>query len=104
MTPQYVLTNKLKGLSGRVLAQLCYIFKLSYIKEIEKTFSIRLPIIIDSPRTNELSEESTNNMLNILKRDFSKHQIITASIYKNSIINFEILDLNDGLKSDKFKI
>lgn len=104
MTPQYVLTNKLKGLSGRVLAQLCYIFKLSYIKEIEKTFNIRLPIIIDSPRTNELSEESTNNMINILKRDFSNHQIIAASIYKNSIINFEILDLNDGLKSDKFKI
>ena len=104
MTPQYVLTNKLKGLSGRVLAQLCYIFKLSYIKAIEKTFNISLPIIIDSPRTNELSEESTNNMLNILKRDFSNHQIITASIYKNSIINFEILDLNDGLKSDKFKI
>lgn len=104
MTPQYVLTNKLKGLSGRVLAQLCYIFKLSYIKEIEKTFSIRLPIIIDSPRTNELSEESTNNMFDILKRDFSKHQIITASIYKNSIINFEILDLSDGLRSDKFKI
>lgn len=102
-SPRFVLTNKLKGLSGRVLAQLSYIFKLSYIKSIEDSFGVFLPIIIDSPRTNELSEESTNAMMEILKRDFFKHQVITASIYNNNVINFNIIDLNDGLMSDNFK-
>lgn len=100
--PKFVLTNQLKGLSGRVLAQMSYIFKLSYIKNIKDIYGIKLPIIIDSPRTNELSEESTNAMLEILKRDFSEHQIIMASIYETQKINFNKLDLNDGLLSECF--
>ena len=102
-SPRYVLMNKLKGLSGRVLAQMSFIFKLSYIKAIENIFRLYLPIIIDSPRTNELSEDSTNQMMEILKRDFSNHQIITASIYKNTVIDFNILNLEEGLFRDGFK-
>ncbi len=49
-----------------------FVFKLSYIKAIENAFNVCLPIIMDSPRTNELSEESTNQMMEILKRDFFK--------------------------------
>lgn len=101
--PKFVLTNKLKGLSGRVLAQMAFIFKLSYIKVIKEKYNIILPIIIDSPRTNELSETSTNDMIKILNRDFDNHQIIMASIYDISIIDFNILDLNDGLLSDNYK-
>lgn len=98
-SPKYVLMNKLKGLSGRVLAQMSFVFKLSYIKAIENAFNVCLPIIMDSPRTNELSEESTNQMMEILKRDFSSHQIITASIYKNKVIDFDIINLENGLFS-----
>lgn len=100
--PKFVLTNQLKGLSGRVLAQMSYIFKLSYIRNIKDMYGIKLPIIIDSPRTNELSEDSTNDMMKILKRDFSEHQVIVASIYETEIIDFELLDLNDGLLSERF--
>ncbi len=102
--PRFVLTNKLKGLSGRVLAQMSYVFKLSYIKAVEDKFNIILPIIIDSPRTSELSEESTEAMMKILKRDFSHHQIIVASIYKCKAINFDIINLDNGLMSNDFKI
>ena len=101
-SPKYILTNKLKGLSGRVLAQMSFVFKLSYIQAIKNTFDICLPIIMDSPRTNELSEESTNQMMGILKRDFSEHQIITASIYKNEVINFNIINLENGLFAEEF--
>lgn len=103
-TPRFVLTNKLKGLSGRVLAQMSYIFKLSYLKAIEDNFGIILPIIIDSPRTNELSEESTNSMMTILKRDFSNYQIITASIYQCKIIDFFTINLENGLMSKNFEL
>lgn len=100
---RYVLMNKLKGLSGRVLAQMSFVFKLSYIKAIENTYKLYLPIIMDSPRTNELSEDSTNQMMKILQRDFSNHQIITASIYKNTVIDFNIINLEKGLFRDEFK-
>lgn len=101
-SPKYILTNKLKGLSGRVLAQMSFVFKLSYIQAIKNTYNICLPIIMDSPRTNELSEESTNAMMQILKRDFSEHQIITASIYKNKIIDFNLINLENGLFTEEF--
>ena len=95
--PSFVLTNKLKGFSGRVLAQMAYVFKLAYLKSIDNKYGIKLPIIIDSPRTSELSETSTDDMLKILKRDFSEHQIIIASIYDTNILNSYIIDLNNGL-------
>lgn len=61
---------------------MAYVFKLTYIKSIDSKYSIKLPIIIDLPRTNELSEVSTDDMMKILKRDFYEHQIILVSIYK----------------------
>lgn len=101
-SPKFVLTNKLKGLSGRILAQMSFIFKLAYIKSVEDKYNIKLPIIIDSPRTNELSEDSTNAMMTILKRDFSDNQVIVASIYDNNIINFDKIKLENGLFSSEF--
>ena len=103
-SPKFVLTNKLKGLSGRVMTQLSFIFKLSYIKAVNSKYNVYLPIIIDSPRTNELSENSTDDMMAILKRDFGEYQIIFASIYENNVMNLQIIDMNNGLFSDSFKV
>lgn len=50
-------------------------------------------IIIDSSRTNELSEVSTCEMMKFFKRDFSEHQIILALIYKIDILNPNIINL-----------
>ncbi len=79
----FVLTRKLKGFSGKVLAQLAFTFKLAYLKAFYKKYKISLPIIIDSPRTSEMTEEATIEMMNILKRDFKDYQIIIASVYDN---------------------
>lgn len=103
-SPKFILTNKLKGFSGRVLVQMSFIFKLSYIKTVYDKYGLLLPIIIDSPRTSELSEKSTNDMLNILKRDYSSHQIIIASIYENSILSDRIINLDNKLFSKNYII
>lgn len=76
---------------------MAYVFKLAYLKSIDNKYGIKIPIIIDSPRTNELSETSTEDMMKILKRDFSDHQIILASIYKTDVLKCDIADLNNGL-------
>ena len=49
---------------------------MAYIKSIDSKYGIKLPIIIDSPKTNELPEVSNDDMMKILKRDFSEHKII----------------------------
>lgn len=78
-----VLTSKLKGYSGKILAQLAFIFKLAYLKTIEEKFEIKLPFIIDSPRTSEMKEDAATDMMNILQRDFNGYQIIIASVYEH---------------------
>ena len=78
-----VLTSKLKGYSGKILAQLAFVFKLAYLKTIEEKFGIKLPFIIDSPRTSEMKEDAATDMMNILQRDFHGYQIIVASVYEH---------------------
>ena len=93
----YILTNKLKGMTGKILTQTVFCFKLAYILEIKKKYNIDLPIIIDSPKTNELSDKATNDMLRILSRDFKKHQIIMASIYQFNDIKMKIIEMHKNL-------
>ena len=77
-----VLTSKLKGYSGKILSQLAFVFKLAYLKTIYEKFGIKLPFIIDSPRTSEMKEEAAIDMIKILKRDFSDFQVIISSVYE----------------------
>lgn len=70
---------------------------MAYIKSIDSKYGIKLPIIIDSPKTNELSEVSNDDMMKILKRGFSEHKIILVSIYKINILNTNIIKLNNEL-------
>ena len=66
-TQSFVLTNKLKRFSRMILVQMAYVFKLAYLKSIDNKYGLKLPIVMDSPRTNELSESSTDDMMKILK-------------------------------------
>lgn len=94
---KFVLTNQLKGKTGRVLVQMCFVFKIAYVLEIKKKFGIVLPLIIDSPRTGELTDESSTGMMKILQRDFKEHQIIFASVYKFDNIDKKVIELKNNL-------
>ena len=77
----YLFTSNLKELSGAVLHKTVFSFRLAYIKEIEKKLGISLPILLDSPKGKEIDDDNVQKMIRILVRDFSKNQIIIASIY-----------------------
>lgn len=79
----YLFTDNLKELSGAILHKTIFIFRLAYINAIEKNIGVKLPIILDSPTGNELDKDNLNQMMNILERDYSNHQIIIASIYQD---------------------
>lgn len=86
----YIFTKKLAGLSGAILQKIVFCFKLAYIKIVEERCGCILPIILDSPSGKEMSKENVTKMFDILKRDFSEHQIIVASIYDYGYANDKI--------------
>lgn len=76
-----IFTSNLKELSGAILHKTIFAFKLAYITAIKNRYGVKLPIILDSPSGKEIDKENIKSMMTILKRDFSEHQIIIASIF-----------------------
>lgn len=76
-----IFTSNLKELSGAILHKTIFAFKLAYITAVKNRYGVKLPIILDSPSGKEIDKENIRTMMTILKRDFSDHQIIIASIF-----------------------
>ena len=58
---------------------------------------IIVPIILDSPRGKEIDEANIAEMVEILKKDFSNHQIIIASIYNYKFDKCSKIELSEQL-------
>lgn len=97
----YILTSDLKSLSGVILHKLVFSFRLGYIAAVSKFQDVKLPIIIDSPKAKEIKDKDINNMLYLLERDFSEHQVIIASIFKYDINFSDTIIIEDYLLDDK---
>ena len=93
----YLFTSNLKELSGAVLHKTVFAFRLAYIIEIEKFLDIKLPIILDSPSGKEVDQTNIQLMVNILKRDFSKNQIIIASIFQYDFDSVNLIEIKNRL-------
>ena len=93
----FVLTNQLKGKTGRILTQMAFTFKIAYVLEIKRKYGLILPLIIDSPRTSELTDDNSTAMLKILERDFGEHQVIFASVYKFEKITKKVIEMKENL-------
>lgn len=89
MNLNYLFTTNMKILSGALLHKTVFSFRLAYILEVKKLLGVKLPIILDSPSGKEIDSDNIRLMINILKRDFSDHQIIIASIYE-----YDLPDVN----------
>lgn len=97
-TNNYIFTNDLKGLSGAVYHKIVFIFKISYILEIQNYLGIKLPIVLDSPSGREVDQKNIEDIMSILNRDFKDNQILIASIYEGySIDNITKIEIKDGL-------
>lgn len=100
----YIFTSNLKELSGAVLHKTAFAFRLAYINAIEMVLEIKLPIILDSPKGKEVDEDNVNIMMNILKRDFSDHQIIIASIFEYSFEKVNKIEIKEKLMEDLMQV
>ncbi|MDY2913196.1 MAG: hypothetical protein SOV58_00995 [Candidatus Enteromonas sp.] len=97
ITASYLFTSNLKELSGAVLHKTVFAFRLAYIIEIERTIGVKLPIILDSPSGKEVDQENIKLMMDILKRDFSDHQIIIASIFTYDFDTLNVIEIVNQL-------
>lgn len=77
-----IFTHNLKEKSGAVLHKMVFAYKLAFIKMLSDKLGYPLPIFCDSPSGREVEKTTIDIMLKILRRDFSDHQLIVASIYK----------------------
>ncbi len=93
---RYLFTSNLKELSGAILHNTVFSFRLAYILEIEKALGIKLPIILDSPKGKEIDGLNIDKMMQILKRDFPDNQIIVASIY-HYVDNENVVSMQEHL-------
>lgn len=96
----YIFTSDLKSLSGAIFHRIVFAFRLAYIKVLAECANINVPILLDSPRGKEVDEINIGKMIEILKRDFSDHQLIIASIYTYNIESINIIELTKLLLED----
>lgn len=98
----FIFTSKISRLSGRNYAQLAFAFRMGYVKIISEFFGIKLPIIVDSPYSVELSKDNVYNMFKIVKREFSNHFVLFSSIHNDFNFTFEkIIELQDKALDEK---
>lgn len=84
----FIFTSDLKSLSGAILHKMVFTFKIAYIKIIKEKTGLILPIILDSPNGRETIKENVKEMIKILVRDYSEHQIIIASVFNDYDIEY----------------
>lgn len=98
-TASYLFTRDLKSMSGAVLQMTTLAYKLAYVSVIREVTVTQLPIILDSPRGHELDDSNVKKIEEVLVRDFSQHQIIIASIYKDFKVH-KCITLGQSLLGD----
>ena len=96
----YIFTSDLKSLSGAVFYKIVFIFKLAYINEVKKKTGLILPIILDSPNGREVKPNTIKELIDIVKRDYSEHQIIVASIYKDNFEGAKVIEIKKRIFED----
>ena len=97
-----IFTHNLKEKSGAILHKMVFAYKLAYIKLLSQKIGYNIPIFCDSPSGREVEKKTVDEMLRILQRDFSGHQLIIASIYRYEDVFSEagIIEM-DGTLFDK---
>jgi hypothetical protein len=93
----YVFTSDLKSLSGAIFHKIVFAFKMSYVRLIRVQTGLVLPIVLDSPSGREVDRINVADMMKILSRDFSEHQIIIASINLYDFSDANVIELQERL-------
>jgi len=95
-----VLTSTLRRKSGTNYHLLVFAYRLAYAVTVFERCGVRLPIIIDSIRGREMSQENFDRCLALLADKFDDYQIIIASISAEGIAADKIITLRNTVMED----
>lgn len=98
--PQGFLTNTLKRKSGTNYHLLVFAFRLAYADAVRRICNVKLPLIIDSIRGREMSEENFEKCIGLLERHFTDYQVIIASILAEGISTDRVITLTNKVMED----
>jgi hypothetical protein len=77
-----IFTSNIQNKSGAIFYKIILSFRIAFIKAIKRYKGIQMPFIIDSLRNSELTENTANEILEIIKEKLSGYQLIVASVYE----------------------
>lgn len=97
MEKDYIFTRNIKALSGAILHKISLTYKIAYLKAIDKYIGIKLPIIMDSPCSGEVTYDNANTMIKVVMEELPCHQIIVASVHDFSKLEFSRTKLVEGV-------
>ena len=95
------LTSDLYPYTGAEMTKRVLAFRLAYVEAVRQKTGLCLPIIIDSPYSKETDNVNFNRIIEVIKRDFSEHQILVASIHKHQFSTCNLISINGGLLDGK---
>lgn len=99
------LFKDIKSISGAIYHKMVFVFRLCYNRILSEMLQFNVPLFIDSPSGREVEQDAIKDMITILERDFSDHQIFLASINdffkeapdnKRIVMNGKLFDVRTG--------
>ncbi len=87
----YIFTDNLRGKTGALFQKLIIAYKVAAIKVVEQATNTKLFLVIDSPKSKELDDKNTKQIMEFLKSELSDNQVIIASIFspKDFFVDFD---------------
>lgn len=95
-----LLTSDLKSQSGTNYQLLVFAFRMAYASTIRELKGIHLPLVIDSIRRGEMSDENIAKCFELLSTSMNEHQQIIATIDSQGI-DSQATILIEGSMMDK---
>lgn len=92
-----IFTRNLKSVSGTIFHLQVFAFTISYAKLVRERTGCILPLLIDSPNGREVEKATVKKMMDVLRRDFSDHQIIIATIFNPNLPSQKTIALFNGV-------
>lgn len=87
-----IRTHNVQNKSGADFFQIIIAYRIVYLLSVYKFTGIKLPLIIDSLRTSEITKLNADNILKMIQQYIPDFQVIIASVFRygNHFIDKEI--------------
>ena len=99
-----LLTTDLRSKSGTNYHLLVLAFRMAYAASVKKILGVSLPLVVDTIRGQEMSEDNIGRSIGLLEEKMSNHQVIIATISEDGMRPDKVIRIHDHLTEDSFLV